>query len=390
MNGPTRRTSTQLARHSHRPRRGRFVASRTSSGSSRSTPRRSSSQRPLKAHADLRKRPVRQRPGQPPQPGEVVKELGIFDGVGRDLRESPFAFELDVHDVADGTTCSPSTSRTTRVELGTATLTVALAQRPRQRWSRRLDSRRRKRRRRRCAPTSSFRSIACGTSIAAASSCGRSIPDKDLAAAETVAVAAAGGKNRSRGKTGDFKRHYLLEAAKEIMPYRMYVPTAYNGSKPYPADHRAARTGRDRGRIFRRLRSEAAAARRTARLHRRRRAGLSRRRLVRVGRRQSAGRSRHAARPGIQRTGRDAGAAARAAAVQDRREAHLPDGPLDGRDRHVEDRREVSGHLGGDGNVCRRGSARRSRASSTCPSSSSMATTTRRSTSTDRGRWSRR
>ncbi len=36
------------------------------------------------------------------------------------------------------------------------------------------------------------------------------------------------------GKTGDFRRHYALEAAKEIVPYRLFVPTTYNGSKAYP------------------------------------------------------------------------------------------------------------------------------------------------------------
>jgi len=34
---------------------------------------------------------------------ELVKELGTFEGVGRDLRELPFSFEVDVRDIADGT-----------------------------------------------------------------------------------------------------------------------------------------------------------------------------------------------------------------------------------------------------------------------------------------------
>ena len=59
-------------------------------------------------------------------------------------------------------------------------------------------------------------------------------PDRDFPAAEAVAAAARSGKNAFAGKTGDFKRHYPLASAGEIMPYRMYVPTAYNGSKPYP------------------------------------------------------------------------------------------------------------------------------------------------------------
>ena len=58
-------------------------------------------ERSLTAQVALRKRsaPV---PGATPQPGEIVKDLGTVEGVSRDLRDSPFLFELDLHDVADG------------------------------------------------------------------------------------------------------------------------------------------------------------------------------------------------------------------------------------------------------------------------------------------------
>src|SRR5262245_16827046 len=59
-------------------------------------------QRPLTAHVELRKRPAPPAPGTQQQPGEVVKDLGNFDGVGRDLRESPFAVDLDLQSIADG------------------------------------------------------------------------------------------------------------------------------------------------------------------------------------------------------------------------------------------------------------------------------------------------
>jgi hypothetical protein len=60
-------------------------------------------ERPLTARVALRKRPAPVTPGgPPPAPPELVKDLGAFEGVGRDLRESPFLFEADVHDVADG------------------------------------------------------------------------------------------------------------------------------------------------------------------------------------------------------------------------------------------------------------------------------------------------
>ena len=55
--------------------------------------------RTLSAHATLVQRMV--TPGAAPTT-TTVKDLGVFDGVSRDLRESPFAMEIDVHDVADG------------------------------------------------------------------------------------------------------------------------------------------------------------------------------------------------------------------------------------------------------------------------------------------------
>src|SRR5581483_7527966 len=59
-------------------------------------------------------------------------------------------------------------------------------------------------------------------------------PDRDFAAAEMIAVAAKGKKDPFAAKTGDFKRHYTLEAANEIIPYRMYVPTTYDGTRSFP------------------------------------------------------------------------------------------------------------------------------------------------------------
>jgi len=61
-------------------------------------------ERPLTAKVALRKRPAPPAPGAtaPTVPPDAVKELGAFEGVSRDLRESPFWFEVDVRDVADG------------------------------------------------------------------------------------------------------------------------------------------------------------------------------------------------------------------------------------------------------------------------------------------------
>jgi predicted esterase len=58
--------------------------------------------------------------------------------------------------------------------------------------------------------------------------------DAELIAAEAVAKAAAQGSDPFAGRTGDFERHYLLEAADEIMPYRIYVPENYPKEGQYP------------------------------------------------------------------------------------------------------------------------------------------------------------
>jgi predicted peptidase len=59
-------------------------------------------------------------------------------------------------------------------------------------------------------------------------------PARDFAAAEAVLASSRSGADPFKTRTGDFKRHYLLEPAGEIMPYRVYVPTRYDGTRAYP------------------------------------------------------------------------------------------------------------------------------------------------------------
>ena len=114
--------------------------------------------RTVSAHVTLRKRPTPPAQGQPQQEPPLVKDLGTFDGVSRDLRESPFPFELDLHDVADGGYLLVAEVNDQATSLGAATLGVALAQRARR-------DRRASRERRgegagiSCAPRSCSRSI---------------------------------------------------------------------------------------------------------------------------------------------------------------------------------------------------------------------------------------
>ena len=59
-------------------------------------------QNAVTARVALRQRPAPLAPNQPPQEPAIVKDFGTFEGVGRDLRESPYFFDLDLREVADG------------------------------------------------------------------------------------------------------------------------------------------------------------------------------------------------------------------------------------------------------------------------------------------------
>jgi poly(3-hydroxybutyrate) depolymerase len=192
--------------------------------------------RPLTAHIVLRKRPMPGAAGAAPQPGEVVKDFATVDGVGRDLRDTPYAFEIDVHDVADGTyqlavVVGDEADGQAR-ELGTATLLVSLKKGLTDTVSRLTATAA-------AAPATVSPDILYPVDRMRNVNRGRLElrtfdPDRDFAAALAVAAMTKGGKAPFAGKTGDFKRHYLLEPAGEIMPYRMYVPTSYTSSRPYP------------------------------------------------------------------------------------------------------------------------------------------------------------
>jgi poly(3-hydroxybutyrate) depolymerase len=193
-------------------------------------------QRSLSAHVALRKRPAQN--GAAPAAGaaapapEIAKDLGSFDAVSRDLRESPYPLELDVHDVADGTYVLAVDLMDGTRALGTSTLTINL-RKGLDDLVAKLEADAKK------APDALKADILFPIdrmrNVNRARLELRTFdPVKDFAAAEEVAAAVRAGKNPFQTKTGDFKRHYTLTMANEIMPYRVYVPKGYNGSKAYP------------------------------------------------------------------------------------------------------------------------------------------------------------
>jgi hypothetical protein len=191
-------------------------------------------ERPLTAKVALYKRPSGPPPaaGTPPPPPELLKELGTFEGVGRDLRESPFSFDLDVRDVADGTYLLIANVVDGANPLGAANLVVALRKGLDETVAKLEGDAK-------LAPQNLRAEIRYPIDRMKQVNRGRLElrtfdPERDFAAAEAVALAAKNGKDPFAGRTGDIRRHYLLEAANEIIPYRTYVPKAYTGSKPFP------------------------------------------------------------------------------------------------------------------------------------------------------------
>ena len=184
----------------------------------------------LTARVAISKRvpPARSNPSLPPPPPS--RALGTFDGVSRDLRESPFQMELDLTGVEDGAMVIEAEVFDGTTSLGSTTLNVFV--------SKGLD-----------AKLKSLDAAAASATPAARDDIqypgdyiknvnrGRvELQDfnvaVEVAKAEAIAAAAKGGKDPFKGKTGDFERHYLLQGANEIMPYRVYVPANYSASKP--------------------------------------------------------------------------------------------------------------------------------------------------------------
>ena len=181
---------------------------------------------PLSARVSLR--PLLAQPSGTPE-ARPIKEVS---DVSRDLRDSPLALDLDLASVTDGAYTLNVEIADGAKSLGTASLRIAvqkgldarLAALDKQAASAaegvRADIR---------YPGDVVKRINRGVMEFGAFDLAR-----EIAAAETIAASAKGGKDPFAGRTGGFERHYLLDAAGEIMPYRIYVPKNYNASRPAP------------------------------------------------------------------------------------------------------------------------------------------------------------
>jgi len=180
----------------------------------------------------IRKRVPPARPGSSGPPPPAPRELGTFDGVSRDLRETPYAIELDLATIEDGAQVIEVEVFDGATSLGAATLSVFL-HKGLDAKLKALDS---------AAATATpavradvlfpadyIKNVNRGRIELADFNVGA-----EVARAETVLAESKGAKDPFKGKTGDFERHYLLEGANEIMPYRVYVPKGYAASKATP------------------------------------------------------------------------------------------------------------------------------------------------------------
>jgi poly(3-hydroxybutyrate) depolymerase len=167
--------------------------------------------------------------------GPIEKDVGSFPGVARDLREAPFVVDLDLSGVPDGRhvvevevldgerslgTCSLAIESRAGLDARLAGLETGAKTLPAPAASLRADV---------LYPVDYVRRVNRGRIEMGAFDAGR-----EVAAAEATLAAARAGKDPFTGRVGDLERHYLLEEAGEIMPYRLYVPRAYSGRQALP------------------------------------------------------------------------------------------------------------------------------------------------------------
>ena len=162
----------------------------------------------------------------------LVRDLGVFEGASRDLRESPFALELDLSGTADGPYVLEAELRDGATALATTALQV-VAHRGLDARLRALESAAIS------APPAVRADLRYPADYIRRVNLGRITLGgfnlaAELVAAEAVATSVKGGKDPFARRTGDFERHHLLDGANEVMPYRVYVPTTYAPSRAMP------------------------------------------------------------------------------------------------------------------------------------------------------------
>lgn len=170
--------------------------------------------------------------GSAPRAAESVKDLGKFDEISRDLRESPYYMDVDLSGMADGPYQVQVQIFDSTHAIGVATLRVIL-RKDLDGTLTRIESEARKLPQaiqpEALYPVDYVHNVDRGRLEIGAFDLG-----KELANADQVIASSKTSKDPFEGRTGDFKRHYIFKAAGEIMPYHLYVPTTYTPSRAFP------------------------------------------------------------------------------------------------------------------------------------------------------------
>jgi predicted esterase len=186
----------------------------------------------LSTKVSIRPRIAPARPGAPATPPGAPRVLGTFDGMSRDLRESPFAIDVDVAGIADGAYVLEAEVLDGTTSLGTASLGVVL--------HKGLDARLKSLETAAASVAEGVRAdVVYPADVIKNVNRGRLElgafnVQNEIGRAEAILASVRGGKDPFKGRTGDFERHYFLQGANEVMPYRVYVPKGYAASKGTP------------------------------------------------------------------------------------------------------------------------------------------------------------
>jgi poly(3-hydroxybutyrate) depolymerase len=167
--------------------------------------------------------------------GELVRDYGAFVGVARDLRESPWLADLDLSGITDGQYVILVSLMLDDRLLVSRGLVIEVRKNLDVRLQKlEAGSRVRSDLAVRYQPEILFPVDRVRLVNRGAVEPGGFDVERALAEAESTLAATAARRDPFAGRTGIFKRHYLMAESGEIMPYSLYVPTSYNGKKPFP------------------------------------------------------------------------------------------------------------------------------------------------------------
>ena len=167
--------------------------------------------------------------------GEPVQEIGAFDTIGVDFIDGPFAFAVDLAELEDGryydVVAEVLEGEETLRRLATPVYVLGGMDADREEVQRRLaviegrDS---------AKATDRYPfDFALQVNLGKVEARGYDFAPEIERSRRLLAELEAG-NDPLYGAVGDHKRHYWFAEAREIMPYRIYVPESYDGTRPYP------------------------------------------------------------------------------------------------------------------------------------------------------------